>query len=219
MLKLLLPNPALSFASSHDFQPDAAKQALRKQIRQQVRKARQQLSAEAQHQAAEALVQQAKQFPELQQALHIALYLSNDGELDTAALLQYLQQQGKTLYLPVLHPFTAGYLLFQRYDAQTPMHLNQFGIREPKPDVTAIMLPAQLDVIFMPLVAFDVQGQRLGMGGGFYDRTLSVLPKTSQKPLLVGLAHQCQQVETVPTEPWDVPLPLVLTPNQLWDFR
>lgn len=219
MLKLLLPNPALSPALSHDFQPDAAKQALRKQIRQQVRKARQQLSTEFQTECATALVQQAQQFPELQQAQHIALYLSNDGELDTTPLLKYLQQQGKTLYLPVLHPFTPGYLLFQRYDAQTPMHLNQFGICEPKPDVTAIMLPAQLDVIFMPLVAFDAQGQRLGMGGGFYDRTLSALPKTSQKPLLVGLAHQCQQVETVPTEPWDVPLPLVLTPNQLWDFR
>lgn len=219
MLKLLLPNPALSPALSHNFQPDAAKQALRKQIRQQVRKARQQLSAEAQNQAAEALVQQAQQFSGLLQAQHIALYLSNDGELDTTPLLQYLQQQGKNLYLPVLHPFTTGYLLFQRYDAKTPMHLNQFGISEPKPDVTAIMVPAQLDVILMPLVAFDAQGQRLGMGGGFYDRTLSTLPKTSQKPLLVGLAHQCQQVETVPTEPWDVPLPLVLTPNQLWDFR
>jgi 5-formyltetrahydrofolate cyclo-ligase len=99
------------------------------------------------------------------------------------------------------------------------MHLNKFSIREPKPDVTAIALPVQLDVIFMPLVAFDAQGQRLGMGGGFYDRTLATLPQDSQKPLLVGLAHQCQQVETVPTEPWDVPLPLVLTPQQLWDFR
>lgn len=219
MLKLLLPNPAISPASSDNFQPDAAKQALRKQIRQQVRQARQQLNAEAQNQAAKALVQQAQLLPELQHAQHIALYMSNDGELDTAPLLLYLQQQGKTLYLPVLHPFTPGYLLFQRYNAQTPMHLNQFGIREPKPDVTAIMLPVQLDVIFMPLVAFDAQGQRLGMGGGFYDRTLSALPKTTQKPLLVGLAHQCQQVETVPTEPWDVPLPLVLTPEQLWDFR
>lgn len=219
MLKLLLPNPALSPALSDDFQPDAAKQAQRKQIRQQVRKARQQLSAEFQAQSAEALVQQAQQFPELQQAQHIALYLSNDGELDTAPLLAYLQQQGKTLYLPVLHPFTAGYLLFQRYDALTPMQLNKFGIREPKPDVTAIALPAQLDLIFMPLVAFDAQGQRLGMGGGFYDRTLATLPRVAPTPVLVGLAHQCQQVAAVPTEPWDVPLPRVLTPGQLWDFR
>ena len=219
MLQLQQANPALPSSQSLAFQPDADKQALRKQIRQQVRKARQQLSAACQAQSAISLVRQAQQLPELQQAQHIALYLSNDGELDTAPLLQYLQQQGKTLYLPVLHPFTAGYLLFQRYDAQTPMHCNKFGIREPKPDVTAIALPAQLDVIFMPLVAFDAQGQRLGMGGGFYDRTLATLPQDSQKPLLLGLAHQCQQVETVPTEPWDVPLPLVLTPQQLWDFR
>ncbi len=219
MLKLQQPNPALSSTPSSDFQPDAAKQALRKQIRQQVRKARQQLSTEFQTECAAALVQQAQQFPELQHAQHIALYLSNDGELDTAPLLQYLQQQGNTLYLPVLHPVTAGYLLFQRYDALTPMHCNKFGIREPKPDVTTIGLPAQLDVIFMPLVAFDAKGQRLGMGGGFYDRTLATLPQCGQKPLLVGLAHQCQQVEAVPVEPWDVPLPLVLTPQQLWDFR
>ena len=99
MLKLLLPNPPLSPASSDNFQPDAAKQALRKQIRQQVRKARQQLSAEAQNQAAEALVQQAQQISGLQQAQHIALYLSNDGELDTAPLLQYLQQQGCLSFL------------------------------------------------------------------------------------------------------------------------
>ncbi len=219
MLKLQQANPALSPAFSTDFQHDADKQTLRKQIRQQVRKARQQLSTEFQAECAAALVQQAQQFPDLQQAQHIALYLSNDGELDTAPLLAYLQQQGKTLYLPVLHPFTPGYLLFQRYDALTPMQLNKFGIREPKPDVTAIVLPTQLDLIFMPLVAFDAKGQRLGMGGGFYDRTLATLPKTSQKPLLVGLAHQCQQVAAVPTEPWDVPLPLVLTPQQLWDFR
>lgn len=219
MLKLQQANPALSPAFSTDFQPDADKQTLRKQIRQQVRKARQQLSAECQAQSAVSLVQQAQHFPELQQAQHIALYLSNDGELDTAPLLQHLLQQGKTLYLPVLHPFTPGYLLFQRYDALTPMQLNKFGIREPKPDVTTIELPTQLDLIFMPLVAFDEQGKRLGMGGGFYDRTLAALPKTSQKPLLVGLAHQCQQVAAVPTEPWDVPLPLVLTPQQLWDFR
>lgn len=219
MLKLQQANPALSPAFSTDFQHDADKQTLRKQIRQQVRKARQQLSTEFQAECAAALVQQAQQFPDLQQAQHIALYLSNDGELDTAPLLAYLQQQGKTLYLPVLHPFTPGYLLFQRYDALTPMQLNKFGIREPKPDVTAIVLPTQLDLIFMPLVAFDAKGQRLGMGGGFYDRTLATLPQCSQKPLLVGLAHQCQQVAAVPTEPWDVPLPLVLTPQQLWDFR
>lgn len=215
--------PTLSPLQSLSMQPDADKPAQRKQIRQQVRKARQQLSPQCQAHSAELLVQQAQQFAELEHAQHIALYLSNDGELDTAPLLRNLQQQGKTLYLPVLHPFTPGYLLFQRYDANTLMHLNKFGIREPRPDVTAICLPTQLELIFMPLVAFDDQGQRLGMGGGFYDRTLAgCLARPDQTPqqvpLLVGIAHQCQQVHAVPAEPWDVPLALVLTPEKIWRF-
>ena len=198
-------------------------QQIRQQIRQKVRRARQQLSSEAQQHSATLLVQQAQHLPELAAAQHIALYLSNDGELDTLPLIEYCQQLGKTLYLPVLHPFTAGYLLFQRYDTNTPMRTNKFGILEPKPDVSAMILPTQLDIIFMPLVAFDATGQRLGMGGGFYDRTLSFVntPATataSKTPLLVGLAHQCQQVDLVPTAVWDVPLPRVLTPEKLWRF-
>ncbi len=215
--------PAFPLTLSDRLQPDADKQVQRKQIRQQVRKARQQLSPEFQAECAEALVQRAQQLAELGSAQHIAIYVSNDGELDTAPLMHYLQQQGKTLYLPVLHPFTPGYLLFQRYHANTPMHLNKFGIREPRPDVTAIALPTQLELIFMPLVAFDDQGQRLGMGGGFYDRTLAqclALTGKTTRPasLLVGIAHQCQQVHAVPTEPWDVPLALVLTPEKIWRF-
>ncbi len=199
-------------------------QQIRQQIRQKVRRARQQLSREAQQHSATLLVQQAQHLPELAAAQHIALYLSNDGELDTLPLIEYCQQLGKTLYLPVLHPFTAGYLLFQRYDTNTPMRTNKFGILEPKPDVSAMILPTELDIIFMPLVAFDASGQRLGMGGGFYDRTLSFVTTTPaatatiKTPLLVGLAHQCQQVDLVPTAVWDVPLPLVLTPEKLWRF-
>lgn len=211
-------------AVNHDFiDADKDKQALaqsrRSAIRRQVRQARQSLSPLQQQQNAAALVEQSHLITELNAAQHIALYLSNDGELDTAPLLAHLQKQGKTLYLPVLHPFCAGYLLFQRYDANTLMTVNKFGIAEPKPDVSAIILPAQLDIIFMPLVAFDSQGHRLGMGGGFYDRTLASLPQDGQKPLLIGLAHPCQQVDAVPAEAWDVPLPVVLTPEKIWSFR
>ncbi|MDZ7869765.1 MAG: 5-formyltetrahydrofolate cyclo-ligase [Rheinheimera sp.] len=202
-----------------DKDQQALRQALRGTIRRQVRQARQNLTPLQQQQNAAALTQQIDLIPELAAARHIALYLSNDGELDTAPLLAKLQNMGKTLYLPVLHPFCAGYLLFQRYDANTKMTLNKFGIAEPKPDVSAILLPAQFDIIFMPLVAFDAQGQRLGMGGGFYDRTLASLPQGGQKPLLIGLAHQCQQVDAVPAEAWDVPLPMVLTPDKIWSFR
>ncbi len=202
-----------------DKDKQALSQSLRSTIRRQVRQARQSLSSLQQQQSAAALVEQSHLITELNTAQHIALYLSNDGELDTAPLLAHLQKLSKTLYLPVLHPFCAGYLLFQRYDANTLMTVNKFGIAEPKPDVSAIILPAQLDIIFMPLVAFDSQGHRLGMGGGFYDRTLASLPQDGQKPLLIGLAHPCQQVDAVPAEAWDVPLPMVLTPEKIWSFR
>ena len=141
---------------------------------------------------------------EQRQAKNIALYFSFDGEISTKALIQSLWMQNKNVYLPVLHPFTQHHLLFLRYLPDTPMKKNQFGIWEPKLNVQNVLPLDELDILFTPLVAFDKQGNRLGMGGGFYDRTLQNWQDKSFIP--VGLAHQCQQVENLPTEHWDVPL-------------
>lgn len=148
---------------------------------------------------------------------HIALYLANDGELDTFPLIQALWQLGKTVYLPILHPFTPGYLLFVRYDKDTLLYPNKFGIPEPLAECHRLLPVNQLDIVFTPLVAFDKCGNRLGMGGGFYDRTLSQLPPDSRCQI-IGLAHSCQQVEAVPTEAWDIPLKQIITPDQRFDF-
>lgn len=190
----------------------------RQQLRQHIRSLRRSLSAAQQQQASLDLVQQLLCRPELQQALHIALYLTNDGELDTTPLIQALWQQGKTLYLPLLHPVVPGYLVFQLYSPDTELKPNQFGIGEPELNCSLLCPVDQLDLIFTPLVAFDAQGQRLGMGGGFYDRTLSQLKSDAKKPALIGLAHDCQQVETVPTEAWDIPLPMICTPSKFLCF-
>lgn len=199
----------------------AAAQLLRKTLRQQIRAARQALTASEQQQAASALLQHLPALPQLQQAQRVAVYLSNDAELDTTPLIKWLWQQGKQVYLPVLHLFCPGFLTFQLYTPNTPMRPNRFGIAEPVPDVSQLCPLAALDVIFLPLVAFDAAGNRLGMGGGFYDRTLASLPRGQQAgsgPHLIGLAHNCQQVGAVPTESWDVALPQILTPARLWQF-
>lgn len=180
----------------------------RQQLRRQIRKIRQKMTALEQAQAEQRITEQALQLIEQRQAQHIALYLSFDGEISTALLIQTLWQQGKSVYLPVLHPFSAGNLLFLRYRAQTPLHINQFGIQEPRLDVRQVLPLNELDIIFTPLVAFDQQGNRLGMGGGFYDRTLQQWQQKSFIP--VGLAHQCQQVERLPTENWDIRLERIL---------
>lgn len=154
--------------------------------------------------------------PELlsRQIKHLALYLSNDGELDTFPLIQALWQHDIRVALPVLHPFSPGHLVFLQYRANSPMTENRYGIREPRLDVTQLVPLQQLDLILTPLVAFDLQGNRLGMGGGFYDRTLA----NPLVPPAMGIAHVCQQVPALPVETWDMPLAEVVTPAALYRF-
>lgn len=188
----------------------------RQLIRKQIRQARQQLSIVEQQVAALALAEQFLKLPELLNSQHIAVYLHNDGEIATAELINSLWQQGKSVYLPVLHPFTSGYLLFQRYQPNTMLASNKYGIAEPILSCQDIKVVAELDLILTPLVAFDAQGQRMGMGGGFYDRTFAKQPLAQQR--LIGLAHDCQKVANIPTAAWDVPLPMVLTPSAVYRF-
>jgi len=191
----------------------------RQQIRADIRKKRNQLPSDTQYLAGLDLIRQFAQLPELLSAQHIALYLTADGEIDTKPLIEWLWQQGKSTYLPVIHPFSKGHLLFLRYQSDTPMVLNQYSIAEPKLDQTQVYPVAKLDLVCTPLVAFDRQGQRLGMGGGYYDRTLAPWFATGQGPKPIGLAHNCQQVEQLPVESWDVPLPKIVTPSRIWDWE
>ena len=186
----------------------STQQTLRNQLRQQIRKTRANLTALQQQQAEDSITQQALAFIEERNAQHIALYVSFDGEISTDKLIKTLWAQDKCVYLPVLHPFSPNHLLFLRYLPDTPMLKNKFGILEPKLNVQNVLPLDELDILFTPLVAFDKQGNRLGMGGGFYDRTLQHWQKSPFIP--VGLAHQCQQVEQLPTEAWDVPLHQIL---------
>lgn len=140
---------------------------LRQQLRQHIRKTRQNLTALQQQQAAQRIIQQALSFIEEHQARNIALYLAVDGEIATQPLIEQLWQQGKNVYLPVLHPFCKGHLLFLHYLPDTLMKQNKYGIFEPHLNVQNVLPLEQLDVIFTPLVAFDKQGNRLGMGGDF----------------------------------------------------
>ena len=191
--------------------------AQRQQLRKLIRLRRRQLTAGTQQQSAQQLARQVLATNILDQQQHIALYLANDGELDAYELIQTLWLLGKQVYLPVLHPFCPGYLLFIQYQRDTLLYPNKFGIPEPLLQCQHIIPLSQLDVIFTPLVAFDAAGNRLGMGGGFYDRTLSQLPPNSHCKV-IGLAHDCQQVDAVPAEAWDIPLKQIITPSKHWLF-
>ncbi len=187
---------------------------VRQAIRTEVRQRRKQLTQQQQQAFALQATQRIASHPKVQQAKTLSVFLSFDGELDTAPLIERLWQDGKQLCLPVLHPFTEGHLLFLHYRPDTKLVRNRLNILEPALDVREILPLSELDIILTPLVAFDSTGQRLGMGGGFYDRTLQHWRRKGPYP--IGIAHDCQQVETLPAEEWDIPLPEILTPGHSW---
>ncbi|MCU5774586.1 5-formyltetrahydrofolate cyclo-ligase [Erwiniaceae bacterium BAC15a-03b] len=188
----------------------------RQDIRTHVRHLRQGLSDQQQQQAAEQAAERALNFAPIQQANTVALFLSVDGELNTRPLIAKLWQQKKQVYLPVLHPFARGQLLFMHYDATTPLQPNRLRIPEPPLNILNLLPLSELDVVLMPLVAFDPAGHRLGMGGGFYDRTLQNWRQ--QRFLPIGLAHDCQLVDELPVAEWDVPLSAMITPSKVWQW-
>ena len=186
----------------------------RQQIRQQIRQRRRALTPEQQTQFALQAADRMMAYTPVLLAHTVAVFLSFDGELDTRALIDQLWRAGKRVYLPVLHPFSPGNLLFLHYHPSSDLVVNRLKIREPKLDVRDVLPLSHLDVLVTPLVAFDAAGQRLGMGGGFYDRTLQNWRQHRLLP--VGYAHNCQQVDALPTEQWDIPLPAVITPSKTW---
>ncbi len=179
-------------------------------LRDILRRRRQALTAQQQSLAALAVVQSVCQLPQWASANHIALYLPADGELDTTALAELARAQNKTIYLPVIGRDKT--LSFARWQPDRALIKNSYGIPEPAPQSLRCAVGA-LDIIFLPLVGWDRQGGRLGMGGGFYDRTLCDIPGPG--PLRVGLGHHCQEADQLPREPWDVLMHFVATDTEL----
>jgi len=151
----------------------------------------------------------------LNQFQRIAGYLANDGEPSIDAFIQTCSDIKQPFYLPVL---TSQELIFSPYQWGDVLNKNTFNIPEP---INQLSLSAkQLDLILLPLVGYDNNGNRLGMGGGYYDRTLSFLldkpPK--EQPLLIGIAYSLQCVDNITRQAWDVPLDAVITEKGLSCF-
>jgi 5-formyltetrahydrofolate cyclo-ligase len=182
---------------------------LKIQLRNTLRQRRKSLSPSAQCAAAQALLQSINDIPSWTQARRIALYVAADGEIDTRPLDQHARSLGKQLFLPAINADNS--LRFLSWQADDTLSTNRYNI--PEPPATATCCPVvELDIIFLPLVGWDLRGHRLGMGGGFYDRTLSGVTA----PLLVGLAHENQQVAEIPRESWDVVLDYIATDAALY---
>ncbi len=189
-------------------------------LRRRLRQARRDLDPRQRLAFEQRLAERLARHPLFRNARTLAAYLPVDGEVDPAPLVQRAWSLGKAVYLPVLVPFTENRLWFTRYEPDTVLVYNRFGIPEPEKAHRQRIAATALDLVLAPLVGFDSQGHRLGMGGGFYDRTFAFLRtrRCWDKPRLLGLAYECQHVKRLQKQPWDVPLHGVVTEKALYLF-
>ena len=188
-------------------------------LRKQIREKRRALSDSEREQASFLLCERIAASRIFQHSKHIAFYLPNDGEIDLSLLIEHAWQKGKQCYLPVLAEPNTQRLWFIPFTPDTKLKPNRFGIPEPiHSHTTRLRKTLSLDLLLMPLVAFDEQGNRMGMGGGFYDRTLAFLRHRQHwhKPNLLGIAYEFQKQQQLETNPWDIPLQAIATEKDIY---
>lgn len=154
----------------------------------------------------------------LLRARHVAIYVAQADELDTAPVIRSLQARHVQTYAPIMWGHARGHRImrFVPLRASTPLRCASYGIREPV-DRTRQQRIRQLDVVLVPLLAFDAHGGRLGQGGGYYDRCFA--RRSGHRPLLVGYAYHAQRVAALPLDAWDVRLDAILTERGLYWCR
>ena len=179
-------------------------------IRQQKKQNRLALTAESVQQASTCAVLNLLTLEAFLSSKRIAIYASFAGELDPVGLLESCPD--KQFFLPVIKSSPAKHLLFYRHTPAAKLQRNRFGIEQPDTLLTEGIPSSELDFILAPLLAYDLKGNRLGQGGGYYDRTMAF---RTQKgcPHYVGFAYQWQQVSQLEAKPWDVALDAVVTDN------
>ena len=187
---------------------------LRKQLRQQ----RRAVTPNQQQQAQQAVLQRLLRLPKFQYAKKVGLYLDAFGEIHTQRIIEYCFVQGKQVYLPMICNMNQQLVWVEisrhQYINKRFSH-HPLGMKEPMASRGKHV--SHLDLLIMPLLACDKYGTRIGMGGGYYDRTLASAP---QRPYRLGIAHDFQLIHAnLPRKNWDQPLDALLTPECFLQFK
>ncbi|MCF6808620.1 5-formyltetrahydrofolate cyclo-ligase [Thiotrichales bacterium 19S9-12] len=182
----------------------------KKEIRNTVRYQRKNLNPSQRFEMNQDLISHALNIIDKQKPKSIAIYFPNDGEADLSNLVEYANFKNIYLYLPIVHPLIKHGLWFSPYQQDETLYPNRFGIYEPFFNSQSIKAPWEMDLVFMPLVAFDSTGNRIGMGGGYYDFSFQFRANHT-KPKLIGCAYEFQKVDQCPSDNWDIPIDGILT--------
>lgn len=188
----------------------------RRRLRRELRARRRAIRGAARKRAARKLAMQVNAARLLRPGRRMGLYLANAEEIDTGPLLSLARARGCHIALPRIVSLRHDRMRFHQWTGA--VRRGPFDILEPLGGRS--LSPRELDVVFMPLVGFDAQGNRIGMGRGFYDRHFAHRQRLSRyrRPLLVGLAYDVQQVAALPLAAHDVPLDAIVTESSIRRF-
>jgi 5-formyltetrahydrofolate cyclo-ligase len=189
----------------------------RQELRKAMRKRRRALSYKEQAVASRRLFHRVAPGKLFRFSRRIAFSMARGGEIDPTLLLHEALRRRKKCYLPVMTRLGPPRLEFRPFKKGQRLIRNSIGIPEPVRKYTCE--PFALSLVLLPLVAFDAACNRLGMGKGFYDRTFAFIHRSvRRRPVLLGLAHECQKVDELEVASWDVPLDGVVT-DEAWYCR
>ena len=184
-------------------------------LRRELRTRRRALAASERIAAAENLALHLLALPLAPASGYVAGYWAMDAEI--ALHVWQLKLPRDCIYcLPVLQ---GEQLRFARWRPGDALATNRFGIPEPDVDSGSLLDARDMTLVVVPLVGFDVRGNRLGMGGGWYDRSFAFRQQHHAPPWLVGAAFETQRIQTLDAAPWDVPLDALCTETTSYDFR
>lgn len=190
-------------------------------LRKHFRKLRRGLALPKKQQAAKNIAELLLTLPEYQKAKHIGVYSALAEEASLDVFTKRAWEDGKSVYLPVVaEDSTNNEMDFEAWFPQSKLHISALGISEPKPITNPKNFkqkPSQLDLILLPLVAYDKCGRRLGMGAGFYDRYLEKY-HTNNCPL-IGIAFSCQEASNLPHDTWDKNLDILVNEKNILYFN
>ncbi len=190
----------------------------RNHLRQTLREARNALSKSHVRNKSFSICTQATRL--VAESQHVAAYFAFGAEVDLTVLMTARDACGQKNYVPIVLP--EHRMLFAPVSSDTPVTVNRYGIKEPEYNETSCIQGSQLDAVLVPLVGFDLLCNRMGMGGGYYDRCFARADNAAStnkiadnRPLLIGVAYELQCVDSVFPEDWDVPLDYVITESRI----
>ncbi|UXN06233.1 5-formyltetrahydrofolate cyclo-ligase [Bartonella sp. HY761] len=201
------------YADSERFLTD--NRMTKQQQRHEALAKRDRLATDFRRQAAQKLANEANALLAIDEASIVAGFWPIGSEIDPRALLLVLQEQGKTICLPAIIDSKARQMQFRQFSCEDELIPMGYGTMGP-PASAPVVDP---DLILLPLAAFDAIGNRIGYGGGFYDRIIADMRSRQKQPFLVGLAFGCQEVNSIAAEDHDIPLQALLTEKGLRLFK